>query len=236
MKSATRHALKQDALAKAAADSAGWLSGHRTGVIRWGISLGVVVLLVAGALVFWYTQTSAADAMLGAAVDTYDAPLTQPGEPPMEGMYATAADRAKKAHQQFQAIVDKYGYLPEGAKAKYFVAVTDEELGQTAAAEAGLKSVADSSDNDLANLARVALANIYHQTKRDSDAVTLLNQVIAKPSSTVPLAVAQLDLADIYDAEGRKDEAKALWTKVKDADKDGVAGAAAAKKLGPAAK
>jgi predicted negative regulator of RcsB-dependent stress response len=231
VKSATRHALKQDALAKAAASSASWVSGHRAGVVRWAIVIGVVLLLVAGAVTFWVMQSTAADVLLGEALDTYDAPLTQPGEPPMTGMYATAAERTKKAHEQFAAVADKYGYLPEGTKAKYFVAVTDQEMGQTAAAETGLKSVADSMNHDLANLARMALANIYHQTKRDSDAIKLLDQIVAKPSSTVTAAAAQLELADIYDAEGQKDQAKALWTKLKTDDKDGAAGAAATKKL-----
>jgi predicted negative regulator of RcsB-dependent stress response len=53
----------------------------------------------------------------------------------------------------------------------------------------------------------------------------------AKPSETVPTAVAQLDLADLYSAQGRLDQARALWAKVKDADKDGAAGSIAAQKL-----
>ena len=215
MKSETRHALKQDALAKAAASSAGWVSEHKSGLVRWAIIVGVVVVLGVGALIFWMIQRTAADVALGEAMDTYGAPLVQPGEQPMNGVYATAAERTKKAHDEFVAVADKYSYLPEGKKAKYFVAITDADLGQTAAAETGLKSIADTMDLDLANLAKMALVNIYHATKRDSDAVTLLNQVIAKPSTTVTAVAAQLELADIYDAQGKKDEAKALWTKIK---------------------
>ncbi len=231
MKSEKRHALKQDALAKAAASSASWVSGHRSGLVRWAIVGGVVLVLGVGALVFWVMQRTAADIALGEAMDTYGAPLAQPGEPVMTGIYATAAERTKKAHEQFAAVAAKYGYLPEGTKAKYFVAVTDSEMGQTAAAETGLKSIADSMNLELANLAKMALVNIYRQEKRDSDAVTLLNQVIAKPSTTVSAVAAQLQLADIYEAQGKKDEAKALWTKIKDSDKDGAAGAMAAQKL-----
>jgi hypothetical protein len=43
--------------------------------------------------------------------------------------------------------------------------------------------------------------------------------------------VAQLDLADLYAVEGKQDQARALWAKVKDADKDGAAGQVAAQKL-----
>jgi len=47
----------------------------------------------------------------------------------------------------------------------------------------------------------------------------------------VSTAVAQLDLADLYAAEGKQDQARALWAKVKDADKDGAAASIATQKL-----
>lgn len=232
MKSQTRHALKQDALAKAAASSASWMNEHRTGLVRWSIILGVAVLIAAGAFTYWTLQTNAANAALNEALDTYTTPVQQTGEPPMPGVFATSAERSKKAHEQFAAVVSKYGWMPEGAKAKYFVAVTDEEMGQTAAAEAEFKDLKGSSNHELANLAKLALANLYHSTKRDSDALSLLGEIVNKPSVTVTAYTAQLEQADIYDAEGQKDQAKAIWTKIKEADKDGAAGAIAAQKLG----
>ena len=125
----------------------------------------------------------------------------------------------------------KYGWLSEGAKAHYFAGVTYEELGQNGPAETELKAAAGSWDRNLSNLAKLALAGLYHQTNRDSQAIDLYNALAAKPSETVPAAVAQLDLADLYAATGKQDQAKALWAKVKDADKDGAAGSIAAQKL-----
>jgi hypothetical protein len=43
--------------------------------------------------------------------------------------------------------------------------------------------------------------------------------------------MARLDLADLYAATGRQSDAKALWAKVKDDDKEGPAGSLAAQKL-----
>jgi hypothetical protein len=40
-----------------------------------------------------------------------------------------------------------------------------------------------------------------------------------------------LDLANLYASTGKQDQARALWAKVKDADKDGAAGSIAAQKL-----
>jgi hypothetical protein len=47
----------------------------------------------------------------------------------------------------------------------------------------------------------------------------------------VPATVAQLDLAGLYAAQGKQTDAKALWAKIKDADKEGAAGSIAAQKL-----
>jgi tetratricopeptide (TPR) repeat protein len=192
----------------------------------------VVVVGGVALLVFWNLRSSAAETALDAALDTYNAPLAQPGAPAEKGVYTTAGDRSKAANQQFAAVAQQYGWLSDGAKAHYFAGVTDEELGQNAAAETELKIAAGSWNRNLSNLAKLALAGLYQQTDRNSQAIDLYTALAAKPSDTVSAAVAQLDLADLYAATGKQDQAKALWAKVKDADKDGAAGSIAAQKLG----
>jgi tetratricopeptide (TPR) repeat protein len=227
----TRHALKKDKFAQATASSVSWVGEHRSGVLRWAIAAVVVLALGIGAIVYWNLRTTAADSALGAALDTYDGPLATPGAPAENGVYSTAADRSRAANKQFAAVAQQYGWLPEGAKAHYFAGITDQELGQTAAAETELKAAAGTWDHNLSNLAKLALAGIYHQTARDGQAIDVYNQLIAKPSVTVSASVAQLDLADLYAATGKQDQARALWAKVKDADKDGQAGTIATQKL-----
>lgn len=231
MDTQTRHALKGDKFAQATKTSVTWLSGHRTNVVRWVVGVGVVLVVGVAFLVFWNVQETAAESALGDALDTYAAPLALPGMPAQKGTYASINERAKAANQQFKGVVDKYGWLPEGTKARYFLGVTDQELGQTSAAESELKSVAGSWNRNVANLAKIALASIYHQTGRDQQAIDLYNEVIAKPSDTVTAGTAQLDLADLYAATGKETQARALWAKLKDSDKDGAAGAIAAQKL-----
>jgi tetratricopeptide (TPR) repeat protein len=208
------------------------MSGHRSSVMRWVISAAAVLILCIVALIYWSWSSTKADSALGAALDTYDAPLAQPGAPAENGIYATASERSKAANQQFLTVAHQYGWLPEGGKAHYFAGITDQELGQTGAAEAELKIAAGAWDRNLGNLAKLALAGLYHQTGRDAQAIDLYNAVAAKPSETVSAGVAQLDLADLYAATGKQDQARALWAKVKDADKDGAAGQLATQKLG----
>ena len=164
-------------------------------------------------------------------MDLYSTPLAAPGAPAQKGVYTTVADRAKAANSEFLAVADKYGMLKQGKMAKYFAGLTYQELGQNGPAESELKDVAGSWDRDVANVAKVALAGLYQQTGRNDAAMDLYNEIIAKPSTTVSAAVAQLDLADLYVAQGKQDQARAIWAKVQDADKDGAAGSIAAQKL-----
>lgn len=227
----TRHALKKDKFAVVAAQSASWVGEHRSGVLRWTIIGVVAIVLVVGGLITWTVRSSAADAALGAAMDIYNAPLTVPGQPAMPGDYPTSLARSTAANAKFVAVASQYGWLKQGAMARYFAGITYGEMGQNGPAEADLKAVTGSWDRNVADLAKVALANLYHQTSRDSQAIDLYNQVIAKPSTTVPATVAQLDLAGLYASEGKQDQARALWAKVQDSDKQGAAGEIAAQKL-----
>ncbi len=232
MDTRTRHALKKDKFAQAAASSASWLGEHQASAVRWVIGIGILVILAIGGLIFWNFRSSAADAALGSALDLYTTPLATPGAPAGAGTYTTAAARATEANREFVAIAHNYSWLPEGTKARYFAGITYEDLGQNSNAETELKAAAGSSNSDVANLAKLALAGLDRQTSRDNDAIALYNEIIAKPSSTVSESVAQLDLADLYAAEGKQDQARALWAKVKDADKSGAAGTIASEKLG----
>lgn len=231
MDTQTRHALKGDKFAQATKSGVTWVSGHRTNVIRWVAAVGVVVVVVIGVWIYAEVRAGAAEAALGSAMDTYSAPLAIPGAPAEPGVYATAAERAKEANAKFAAVAQDYGWLSAGRRAHYFAGVTYAELGQNGQAETELKSAADSWDRNLANLAKLALAGLYHQTNRDAQAIALYNEIVAKPSVTVSATVAQLNLADLYAATGKRDMARVLWAKVRDTDKEGAAGQIAGQKL-----
>src|SRR5206468_2990175 len=145
-------------------------------LLRWVITGAIVLVVVVGAVVFWTMKTNAADRALGVAVDLYSTPLAAPGAPAQKDVYSSAADRAKEANREFVAIAKDFGWLPEAAKAHYFAGVTYQELGQTGSAESELKSAASSWDRNLSNLAKIALAGVYQQTGRDSQAIDLYNR------------------------------------------------------------
>ena len=123
---------------------------------------------------------------------------------------------------------------PDGRNALYFAGLTQIEAGQNQQAEDTLKKVAGSWNGDLAALAKFALAQLYHNTGRDPQAVDIYNQLTRKPATTIPAGLAQLQLADLYQSEGRTADAKKIYGALEDSDKKGPAGAIAKEKLNPA--
>jgi predicted negative regulator of RcsB-dependent stress response len=169
-------------------------------------------------------------------MQTYQAPLTQPGEPVPSGVktYSSLADRAKAANGMFLAVADKYGMTPDGRNARYFAGLTEIDAGQNQQAEDTLKQVSSGWDSSLAGLAKIALAGLYHNTGRDAQAIDLYNQLSAKPTATVPYGLARLELADLYAAEGKTADARKVYADLEDKDAKGPAGAIAKEKLNPA--
>ena len=208
----------------------------RTVLTTLGIVLALIIVAVVAGFII-HGRNQAASVAFGEAMETFQSPITVPGQPATPGVksFATVADRAKAANPQFHAVADKYGSTKDGKNARYFEGLTFLQEGDTKSAETALKSVADSFDGELASLGKLALADIYRQTKRDAQAIDIYNQLTAKPTDAVPAGLAQLQLAELYAAEGKTADARKIYGQIKDKDAKSPAGIIAAKKLNPAA-
>ena len=232
MDTQTRRALKQDRFVEATASGLGWVQLHRSNVIKVAIAAIVVVALIVAGVLVYNSRSASAEVAFGQAMDIYNTPLLQPGQPiaPGEATYKTAAERAKAANALFVDVANRYGWLKVGANAQYFAGLTYLDMGQTGPAEAALQKAAGSHDSSLAALAKMALAGLYRQTGRASQAVDLYQQLIKNPTNTVPAAAAKLQLAQLYETTNPA-EAKKLYAEIKDQDKTTAAGQIAAQKL-----
>jgi tetratricopeptide (TPR) repeat protein len=228
----TRHALKQDKFVNVTTSGLEWIGEHRSHVVAWVVGVALAAAIVVGSLVVYQKREAAANQLLGQAMDIYETPLTQPNQPAEPGMktYATAADRAKAAYPLYRQAADQYSWLTAGEMARYFAGATELDMGQQSAAEADLEKATHASNGNLAALAKIALANLYAQTGRNAQAVTLFQDAIAHPTTTVPKAEAQLQLAGLYETT-QPQEARRLYAEIKDQNKETEAGQIAAQKL-----
>jgi len=228
----TRHALKQDKFVTVTTSGLEWIGQNRSHVLAWAAGVALVVALAITSVLVYQRRDAAANQLLGQAMDIYETPLTQPNQPAEPGVktYATAAERAKAANPLFRQAADQYSWLTAGEMARYFAGVTELDMGQQQAAEADLDKATRAGNKNLAALAKVALANIDEQTGRSSQAVTLFQDVIAHPTTTVSKAAAQLQLAALYETT-QPAEARRLYAEIKDQNKDTEAARIATEKL-----
>ena len=236
MDTQTRHALKQDSFVTATSSSIGWLQQHRSSVLKVAVPVVLAIVAILAGVVVYNQRSEAALIALGKGLTTYSSPVRQPGMPEQmaKDAYASYPERAKAANQQFVDTANKYGWTLSGKNAEYFAGVTFMEMRQNGEAEKAFRKTVDSGDANLSSLGKLALAGLYSQNKRDTEAIDLYKQLIAKPTAAVPAATAQLQLAAMYETT-RPDEAKKLYAEIKDKDKTGPAGQIAAAKLaGPA--
>ena len=209
-----------------------WLDQHKQAVTRASVA-GVVLLFLGIAGSVWTSnQLQHAQDAFSNAMDVYDSPVQQAGQPPIPNVktYNSAAARAKDANPLFRDTASRYGWCKAGANAEYFAGLTDEDMGRTADAERELKKAAGSSDAGLASLAKVALAGLYSGAGRQKEAADLYRDVIDHPTLTVSANAARLALAEAEEGTNPQ-EARELYAKVKDTDKTTAAGQIAAEKL-----
>lgn len=194
----------------------------------------VVVVLVGAAIAITYTlRSNAANAALADAMQVLDTPVSTPDQPlpPSTKSFSSTAERARTAASQFGTIADKYAMTPGGRNARYLQAVSTLDAGDKAAAEPLLKKSADSWNRDVATLSEMALAGLYHDTGRDSQAADMYKKVAGSPSVVVPAGLARLDLAGLYESTGKVADAKKIYAEIKDKDPKSAAAEIATQKL-----
>ena len=233
----TKAVLKQDQFATVTGQGLEWASENRQSVIVSSAILLAVILIAVIAGVIYSNRAEKASEAFGAAMQTYQTPLASPGQqvPPGVKTFPNPTERANAASAQFLQVANQYGMTPDGKNARYFAGLTYVEAGQNATAEATLKQVSGGWNHDLASLSKLALAQLYRQTGRDSQAIDLYNELAAKPTNAVPAGIAKLQLADLYESENKPEQARKIYAELKDKDAKGAAGTIAAQKLNPAA-
>ncbi|MGH9516608.1 MAG: tetratricopeptide repeat protein [Terriglobales bacterium] len=220
MRAEARHQLKQDRFSRAtmhaAEQTVHWTVEHQGKLIIAGIVVAIVAAAIVGAWYYNERQDERASVDFGKALQTFDMPVRPAGMPaqPDAPSFASAKERSTEAHKQFQDLVSKYPHTHVADFSHYFLGVTSAQLGDNAAAERELKAVADYHNRDLSALAKLALAGIYRDTNRTSDAVSLYKQLMERPSQTVSKSAAEFQLAETYQGAGMTADAKKQYQQI----------------------
>ena len=233
MRSYTRHQLKQDAFATSTAETISWAVEHRSILTIAGAVVVVILAAVAGGWAYINHQDQQARQQLSAAIQKFNQPIRPAGTPPSPDVatYASAQERGKATNGEFVRIADQYRHTQSGQLARYFAGITAREMGDNAAATKDLEEVAASRYPEIASLAKFALAGVYHDTGKNSQAVDLYKQLIDHPTASVGKSTAQFALASLYQMTGKPDEAKRLYAQMQKENPAGMVAQMAGQRL-----
>ena len=228
----TRHQLKEDKFAEAVQEQMLWGVEHRKVLTVVGVIVAVVVVLVVGGFFYLQTRDEKASVALSAALRTYETPLrpaAAPAQPNVES-FTSSKDRAQAAQKQFRAVVHDYPYTRSADFARYWVGATAMDMGDYKAAEQELQQLTGSRRDDLAALAKFALASAYHSQGKDGSAIQFYKELIDHPSTTVPKSTAQIELASLYES-AQPAEAARIYEQIRKDDPTSVAAQIASARL-----
>jgi predicted negative regulator of RcsB-dependent stress response len=208
----SRKDLKKDELRESFAHGAEAVASHQgTTAIILGVVI-VVALAIFGWRYYSQHQTAAASAQMGEALRIFDARIRGVGEPtqPGEVTYVDEKNKYEDAARKFTSIADSYSRTRPGQQARYFDALCQIHLGRDAQADAELIKLSDSSDADVASLAKFQRAGLYAKNGKAAAAIPLYQSLMANPTVLVPKPLVMLALADVYSHSNSSESIKLL--------------------------
>jgi len=213
VRSYTRHQLKQDSFRTSTTETISWVVEHQSKLVAVGIAIAVIVAVVAGGWAYLAYRDQQAQSQLGGAIEKYNAPVRPPGTPatPEVLSFASSEERAKASNAEFTRIADKYSFTRSGRVARYLAGITFHDMGDDDAAEKALTDVAGSRYREIASLAKLALAGIYHDTNRNPQAIALYKDLADHPTASVGKSTAQFLLASLYEGSHQPEQARTLY-------------------------
>jgi len=196
----TRHELKQDEFRETLDQLEQYMKAHLREILTTAI-LVIGVVGSAGGLKYYLAQQEAsANIELASALRVFQAYVGNVNPDTVGGseIFLNSADKYAKAREQFNAIVLKYRMFPRPKAvgiARYHVGVCDALLGDSAAAIGTLREASREGEQEIASLAQLALAGELLKTGKQPEAVKMYQNLVDRPTLTVPRATALLALA-----------------------------------------
>ena len=189
----TRKELKTDKFALELGHTVTFFEEHRKEIARFGGIAAVVAVLIVGYVVYRGHQHQARQLDLAKAIAVQEAPV---GGVSGNGSLVFPTDEAKYAAstKAFGDLAKRFSGTAEGQIAQYYLASIEADKGNIAAAEKGFREVAENGNAASASLAKLSLSQIYFSDGRNSQAETVLRDLMAHPTIFVSKEQATLAL------------------------------------------
>lgn len=212
----SRKELKQDKIRESFEHGAEAVYSHSQVA---GILVAVILAIVigyAGWKFYSDRQTLKASADLDEAMKTYNARIgiASPSAEPGDVSFSSEQARAEAALSKFATAADKYPHTNPGRLARYYQALTLEDLERHNQALEELKKISSGSDKELAAMAQYQTASIYARTGKTDDAVKLYRALAEQRSVFVPRPLVLVELADLL-RQTNPTEATNLYQQIK---------------------
>jgi hypothetical protein len=190
----TRKELKTDKFALEVEHTVNFFEEHRQELIRYGgIALGVAAL-IAGYLIYAGREHVAREAALAHGIEVQEAGVG--GMSANGGLtFPTQDAKDKEAIKVFSDLKNKYSGSMEAEVAQYYLGSILADQGNLAQAEKSFQEAAAKGDAGYSSLAKLSLAQIYFSDGRDTQAESMLRDLIAHPTVFVSSAQATITLA-----------------------------------------
>ena len=182
-----------------------------------GIAVVAVIVLAFGLRIvnaYLGSRAEAAEAMLGRGMAFFSAvvsPDASEDNPYAEGgtpRFLSDDAKYEAAAKEFTAAASSFGAGETKRTARYYLGLTQLQLGKKEDAKKNLESAAFGSGNRTVGfIAKQALADYYADSGDAKGAEDLLRGMINDARCDIPKEHLSMQLADILAAEGKRDEA-----------------------------
>jgi len=221
MKAGERHHLKTNEFAIRLARVTEFVATHRDKLVLG--SVGIVALIVILVGYSWYRGSTAdkAEALLGVAMTTHEAPIvpapTVPGATQQAGTFPTEAARAEAALTAFQAIVEGYPSTTAAIAARYHHASALMALGRLPEAVQGFEAAAAAAGTSVfAPMAKMGQAEALVASGQFDKALAILEALAADRDGMLPVDGVLMQLGRAYEKAGKGAEARTTYKRVVD--------------------
>jgi predicted negative regulator of RcsB-dependent stress response len=198
----TRHQLKeQDEITTSLQTFSELLVARKKEAITGVSVIAALVIIYFGWSYYSSSRNARAQTELSQAINTYG-----------DTTIKSDKERYQRTMDQAQKVADNYGSLNAGKIALYYVALSQEGLGDTPKAVQNLQDVAQRGDASIKGVAQFALGEVYKKHGDTQKAIDT-DKALFDSGGYSRSAVAY-ELAMLYEANNQADQAKQFYQKV----------------------